>query len=601
MFRSPKYRRRSAFVSLLLIFCVSLPATAREEPPAPEPATGFHAKEPVVARNHMVVAAHPLAVEAGEWALAQGGNAVDAAIAVQLVLNLVEPQSSGIGGGAFMLFYDDSQNELFSYDGRETAPAAATPDMFLAADGEPVDFYEAVVGGKSVGVPGLLRMLELAHARHGKLEWELLFKPAIALAEEGFPVSPRLHALLKRDRFLAQQEPAHSYFYHADGTPRAVGERLANPQFVRVLRQIAREGADAFYHGPIAQDIVAAVQGHPSNPGQLTQSDLAQYQAKSRAPVCGPYRAFKVCGVPPPSSGGITLLQMLGILENFNIAALPPISVEAVHLISEVGRLAYADRNQYVADPDFVSVPVAQLLEPSYLEDRAALIAADDALGKAQPGELAGARLRRFGTGAALELPSTSQISIVDDAGNALSMTSTIENAFGSRVMVRGFLLNNELTDFSLDPKENGRPVANRIEPGKRPRSSMAPTIAFDRQGNVRIVVGSPGGASIINYVAKTLVGVIDWELDIQEAISLPNFGSQNGPTLLEEGTVLEALAEPLEALGHEVKITELNSGLHGITRIPFHWVGGADPRREGIARGDRMVTGKQRISVGSQ
>jgi gamma-glutamyltranspeptidase/glutathione hydrolase len=347
-----------SLLPLVLLLCLSFPAAARE--PAPEAATGFRQKAPVVAQTNMVVAAHPLAVQAGEWVLARGGNAIDAAIAVQLVLNLVEPQSSGIGGGAFMLYYDAAQEELFSYDGRETAPAAATPGMFLGEDGEPIDFYQAVVGGKSVGVPGLLRMLEMAHARHGELEWELLFAPAIKLAEEGFPISHRLHELLARDRFLPGQEAARRYFYRADGRPRAVGEILRNPQLAQVLRRVAVEGSEVFYQGEIARDIVAAVLSHPTNPGLLTLADLAGYRAIEREPVCGPYRAYLICGVPPPTSGGVTTLQMLGILEHFNLARLPPLSVEAVHLIAEAGRLAYADRDRYLADPAFVEVPAGR-------------------------------------------------------------------------------------------------------------------------------------------------------------------------------------------------------------------------------------------------
>ena len=581
--------------ALLLLLSINCNTYSREEigsspnfegRPAPERATGYLSKAPVVSRHSMIVAAHPQAVRAGQWVLNQGGNALDASIAVQMVLNLVEPQSSGIGGGGFMLFYDASNKRLHTFDGRETAPAGALPDMFMDENGQPVKFYQAVVGGKSVAVPGLLRMLEMAHRQHGKLRWSLLFQPAIELAEKGFPVSYRLHELLRQERFLAQSEPARTYFYNSDGSPKNEGEKIRNPQFARLLKQVARQGADAFYHGEVAKDIVAAVQSHSNHPGSLSITDLADYQAKTRNAVCAPYRAFKICGVPPPSSGGVTLLQMLGILEQFNMAALEPNSVEAVHLISEAGKIAYADRNHYLADPDFVQVPTFSLLEPAYLKQRAETLNFHRSLGKALPGLLSDDGSADFGTGEAIEFPSTTHISIVDSEGNAVSMTSTIENAFGSRIMVHGFLLNNEMTDFSFVPEKNGIPVANRIAPGKRPRSSMAPTIAFDRQGNVRIIIGSPGGAPIINYVAKTLIGVIDWEMDIQEAVSLPNFGSQNGPTLLEKGTVLEAHALSLKALGHEVQLSEMNSGLHGITRFPFHWVGGADPRREGVARG---------------
>jgi gamma-glutamyltranspeptidase / glutathione hydrolase len=579
---------------ILLVCAVVCSHLALAQDHAPELPSGWTAKTPIQARYDMVAAANPLAVAAGHQVLRRGGNAIDAAIAVQMVLNLVEPQSSGIGGGAFMLFHNAGSGSLTAYDGRETAPAAAKPDRFLDPEGEPLEFYDAVVGGRSVGVPGTLRMLELAHRQFGKLPWRVLFEPAIALALHGFAVSPRLHAAIAGERHLTQ-ERASAYFYNADGTPLATGQTLRNPAFAAALKRIAAGGADAFYKGEIAQDIVATVHSAPANPGDMTAADLAGYRAKVREPVCGRYRGYKVCGMPPPSSGGITVLQILGILEPYDMKALGAESLLSVHLFSEAGRLAYADRNQYLADPDFVRPPPG-LLDPAYLRERSALIRPDTSMGHAAPGvpviaeparKRAGA-WRSLGAATALEFPSTSHLSIVDRYGNALSMTTTIEDAFGSRLMTRsGFLLNNELTDFAFLPEEGGKPVANRIEAGKRPRSSMAPTIVYDARGKVIMVVGSPGGSAIINYVAKTLIGVLDWGLDPQAAIDLPNVGSRNGATELEEDTPAVALQPGLEALGHDTRVMEHTSGLQAIVRTRNGWIGGADPRREGTAEGD--------------
>jgi gamma-glutamyltranspeptidase/glutathione hydrolase len=553
--------------------------------PAPEPATGITPKALVTAPHFMVVAAHPLAARAGYDIIRRGGSALDAAIATELVLNLVEPQSSGIGGGGFMLHYSSRKKKLDAYDGRETAPAAARPERFLDSSGRPLEWPDAVVSGKSAGVPGLLRMLELAHRKHGKLRWAKLFAPAIGLAEKGFPISPRLHALLAADRYLAQDADARRYFYQPGGAARPAGAMLKNPEFAAVLKRVAAEGADAFYSGDIARDIVAAVRGHKRSPGDLAESDLAAYAAKERVPLCGAYRRWKICGMPPPSSGGFAVLQILGILERSDVRALRPDSVEEVHLFAEAGRLAYADRNFYIADPDFVAAPLAAFLDRNYLNARAKVIDPMRSMGQARAGRPAGAGA--FGRSEPLELPATSHVSIVDADGNAVAMTSSIEAAFGNRQMVRGFLLNNELTDFSWAPEEGGRPVANRVEGGKRPRSSMAPTLVFDDKGQLYMVIGSPGGHSIINYVARTLVSVLDWGMDIQQAIASPHAGSRNGPTELEQGTQLEQLAPALRQMGHVVRIRPETSGLHGIVRTPEGWAGGADPRREGVAIGD--------------
>jgi gamma-glutamyltranspeptidase/glutathione hydrolase len=549
-------------------------------------ATAGESRPPVHAQRQMVVAANPLAAAAGYEMLRRGGTAVDAAVAVQMVLTLVEPQSSGIGGGGFLLHYDAKAQDLTSYDGRETAPAAATPDMFLHADGTPMEFDEAVVGGLSVGVPGAVRLLELAHREHGRLPWAMLFEPAITLAEEGFAVSPRLHGLLADDEHLKRLPAAAAYFYQADGTPHPVGTTLRNPALAETLRLIVSEGASAFHQGRIARDVVAAVTTSPLQPGRMSLSDIEAYQAKEREPVCAPYRRWRVCGMGPPSSGGIAVLQMLRLLERFDLAAVAPDSAEAVHLFAQAGRLAFADRDRYVADPDKVTVPTGQLLAEPYLKERSKLIPVDRDRGKATAGEL------KQQSGWAVPVPqfepvSTSQISIVDAEGNAVSFTTTIEGPFGSRLFVDGFLLNNELTDFAFTPERDGQPVANRVEPGKRPRSSMAPTMVFDEQGRLVLVTGSPGGSSIIPYVAKTLIAVLDWKMDPQAAADLPNFGNRNGATELEKGSALEALAPALQAMGHEIKITTMTSGLALIAVTPEGLLGGADSRREGVAVGD--------------
>ena len=555
---------------------------------APEGNSGWTDKAPVIAKHWMVGAANPHAVEAGYRILQRGGNAVDAAIAVQLVLGLVEPQSSGLGGGAFLLLHDGKGNRLIAYDGRETAPAAAKPDRFMK-DGAPMAFHDAVVGGKSVGVPGTVRLLETVHKKHGRMPWAELFAPAIALAEQGFAVSPRLHALLAADRHITQVR-AREYFFGADGKPVPVGTLLKNPAYAETLRRIATGGADSFYRGEIARDIVDTANSQGTNPGDLTLADLAGYRVQVRAAICDTYRGFRVCGVPLPSSGGVTVLQMLKMLEPYDLRAMGPASFWSVHFFSEAGRLAFADRDVYEADPAFYTPP-SGLLDPAYLRERSALIKADSSMKSAAPGNPPERRVAQkkvaLGRGSALEFPSTSHISIVDKYGNALAMTTTIEDGFGSRLMTRGgFLLNNELTDFSFVPTDHGKPVANRVEGGKRPRSAMSPTIVYDKAGRVAIVTGSAGGSAIINYVAKTLVAIIDWDLDPQ-ALALPNFGSRNGPTELERNTGVAALEPKLRAIGAQVWIASQTSGGQAIVRAKSGWIGGADPRREGVVRGE--------------
>ena len=562
---------------------------------APEVATGYTDKSGWAAKKYMVAAANPLAVDAGYQMLKKGGSAIDAAIATQLVLCLVEPQSSGIGGGAFLMYYDGKRVQAF--DGRETAPMAADEHLFQHPDGTPLARAAGVVGGRSVGAPGVLRMLELAHRQHGKLAWKTLFAPAIRLSERGFAVSARLNGLLTWDKYLRNDPVAAKYFYDARMQPWPSGHILKNPALATTLREIARGGADAFYTGRIARDIAAKVAAHPTTPGTLTAQDIAAYRPKLRSPVCSDYRAWTVCGMPPPSSGGIAVAQMLGILETRDMRSLAPTNgvpgADAVHLFAEAGRLAYADRNRYAADTDFVPLPgrgVADLVDKRYLGQRAALIG-EKSIGVAAPGNPFSVEVA-WGQDSAIDKPSTSHLVVVDSGGAGLSMTSTVEDAFGARQMVDGFILNNQLTDFSFDSVDKDGPIANRVQAGKRPRSAMSPTIVFDKAtGKLVLALGSPGGPAIINYVAKVLVGTLDWGLNVQQAIALPNFGSRNGPTELEERRFPQATLDALKARGHAVRLTEQNSGLHAIERLSIHgedfWFGGADPRREGVARGD--------------
>ncbi len=564
-----------------LALAAGFPAFA--QPVQPEPATGTQARAATHARRFMVAAANPLAVEAGVEALRTGGSAVDAAIVVQMVLGLVEPQSSGIGGGAFLLHWARAEKRLRGYDGRETAPAAARPGRFLDASGAPLAPAEASASGRAVGVPGVLRMLEAAHRRHGRIAWAKLFDPAILLAEQGFPMSPRLHKLLEGERALRTDAAARALYYGDDDRPRPVGALIFNPEYAATLRAIAAFGADAFYTGAIAEDVVRAVAAHRRR-GDLSSEDLLRYHAVEREPVCGYYRARRICSMGPPA-GGVTVLQILGILERTPFHRAAPGSADALHLFSEAARLAYADRARYLADPAFVRQPVAGLLEFDYLESRAAKIG-ERSMAHAAPGTPRGAPAS-LGGDASAEPAGTSHLSIVDVRGDAVAMTSTIESAFGSRIMVRGFLLNNELTDFSHSAGSGSRTAANRVEPGKRPRSAMSPTFVFGRDGQLQAVLGSAGGPPIIAYVAKALVAMLDWGLDAQSAVALPNFGSRNGPTEIERGSDYEALAPALRERGHEVLLIDLTSGTQAIERVAGGWRGGADPRREGAAQGE--------------
>lgn len=553
----------------------------------------------------MAAAANSFASEAGREMLRAGGSSIDAAIAMQAVLTLVEPQASGIGGGALIMYWDGQRVQ--SYDGRETAPAGVTENLFLRSDGTPMTFSEGQIGGRSVGVPGVLRALELAHREHGKLPWSRLFKPAIELAEKGFPISPRLYTQIVADKFIPQSPVMARYFLTADGKAKAVGTILRNPALAETLSTIARDGARAVYEGSIASEIVQQVNAS-RNSGTLSLADLSGYRAVERSPICSDYQKWQVCGMPPPSSGGIAIAQMLGTLQalavkdpRYSLETLKPDVVtsaagsepnaDALHIIAEAGRLAYADRNLYVADSDFVPVNLKGLTDPRYLAMRANLIG-PKSMGKAEAGMPPGMTVALAPDRSPMRV-STSHVAAVDDFGGAISMTTTIEAYFGSHIMVRGFLLNNQLTDFSFQPSENGRPVANRVEAGKRPRSSMSPTLVFDKKsGQLVGVLGSPGGSQIIEYVSKALIGLLDWDMDVQAAINMPNFGSRNGPTEVEAGLVSPGLIQSLKDRGHEVAQIEMTSGTQAIMRRTrpdgsVVWAGGADPRREGVARGD--------------
>lgn len=559
-------------------------AAAADPRAAPEPATGTEVREPATAREFMVAAAHPEAARVGYEVLERGGTAADAMVAVQLMLNLVEPQSSGIGGGAFLLYWDAGEQRLYTFDGRETAPLEADEDYFLSDAGEPLPFWEALVGGRSVGVPGTLKLLETVHRRFGREPWADLVHPARDLARRGFEISPRLAQSIAaaQERELDRFEAARRYFFESDGRPKQAGTVLRNPAFADTLTRIARDGSRPFYEGGLAQRIVETVRGS-DNPGVMTLRDLERYTVKERDPVCVPYREFDVCGMGPPTSGGLTVGQIMGLLSHFDMAGRP--RREGVHLYLESARLAYADRARYMADSDFVSVPARGLLDAGYLKHRAALIDPERAMGEARPGSPPGYLQARFADTVQRERAGTSHFVIRDAEGNAVSMTTSIETGFGSRLMVGGFLLNNELTDFSFSPRFDGKPVANRVQGGKRPRSSMAPTIVF-KETKPHLLIGSPGGSRIINYVAQSLVAILDWGLDPQPALSLGHFVNRNGATELEQGTDAEAYRESLQALGHEVELSDHNSGLHAILIGDGELIGAADPRREGVALG---------------
>ena len=574
---------RTALFGLVLL---AAPALAQEAE-QPEIHTGFAEKQAVRATRFMIAAANPHAAEAGRDILRRGGAAVDAAIAAALVLGLVEPQASGPGGGGYLMHWSAGEKRIGTYDGRETAPAAVGPDFFLGGDGRPLDRAAVAMGGKAAGVPGQMRLFALAHAKHGRLPWKDLFRPAIALAERGFAVSPRLHKQMHHSRAKLKHPAARAYFLDPAGEAWPVGHVLVNKPLAAMLRTVAEGGADAFYAGPIAAGIADAVTNAPEQPSPMTPADLAAYEAKPRPPVCVSYRRHEVCGMGPSTTGGLTVAMLLRMLEPFDMAGLGANSPEAVHLFLEASKLAHADRNRYIADADFVPVP-AGLLDPGYLAARAGLIRADAAIAKPEAGEPSMKKAMRHAPDDAPEAPSTTHLAVVDAAGNAASLTTSIGRAFGSGIFVQGFLLNGNLTSFAFRPESKGSPVANRAAAGKRPRSSMAPTLVFRRDGSLRLAVGSPGGTHIIGYVAQALVAVLDWNMDIQAAVSMPHFAARTARAELEKDTAAVRLRDPLQAKGHKVSIIHLTSGLHGIEIMPDGTlIGAADPRREGVALGE--------------
>ena len=576
-----------AIATCLFATVFALPVLAAEAV-NPELPTGRGALRGGATKSYMVAAATSYAAEAGASIIKAGGNAVDAAVAVELVLTMTEPQSSGVGGGGFMLFWDQAQKQMHMYDGREKAPAAAIEKRFFRPDGALMGRIEAIVGGKSVGVPGVMRMLELAHRKNGKLPWAKLFEPAIKIADEGFPMGARLNYILNNDKYLPLWEPTKSFFYAADGKAKPVGTMMKNPEFAVVLRRMAAEGTKALYTGQIAADVVKTVTTAARNASDMTVADMAAYEAKERDPICGKYRDKKVCTISPPSSGGISVLQTLGMLERFDMATLGPESVAAYNAIAEAGRLALADRAMYVADPDFFPTPVKDLIAPTYIAERSKLIDPRTRMKDAPAGQLPVRKAMNLFAAESPEIPATTHFSIVDKQGNAVSMTATIESGFGSKLMSNGFMLNNELTDFSYDDIAQGRTVANRVQGSKRPRSAMSPTLIFDKDGKLEIVIGSPGGPAIPAYVAKTIVALVDWKLAPAEAVGTANIVSSDSSLNLEEGTFLEKQAQAFSALGHNVRVDSSGSGLHAIRIMPDGTLmGGADPRREGAVKGE--------------
>jgi len=567
--------------SLILFYLNPLAQSITEM--SPEPSSQLTNKKMVFARQQMVVSANPYISEAGNMILAQGGNAVDAAIATALMVSLVEPQSGGIGGGGFILYLNPKENILTSIDARETSSNTTKENQFLDSNDKPLNYGQAVFLGTSVGVPSLLKGLALLHQKYGSLEWNKLFLPTIRLAKEGFFISPRLHTLIVKDPFLLKNINASRYFFDKDLNPLPIGYLLKNPELAKVLEEVSIYGVAKFYEGEIAKDITRAVKQHQTS-GGLNEDDLKQYQAVERKVVCGPYRSWKICGMAPPSSGGITLISMLGILQNFSLNQLN--ELDYVHYLSEAGRLAYADRDMHIADPDFIQIPIDSLIDPKYTKERSHLISIKKSMVKAKPGNLNQLPVQ-LGSDSSSELPATSHISIVDKNGQAVSMTISVASAFGSRIMTNGFFLNNEMTDFSFKSKENQQLIANRIEPTKRPRSSMSPTFVFDEQQRLVMTLGSAGGPSIINYVAKTITAVLDRNLNIQEAIDYPNIGSRNQETELEKESFVAQFAQELQLRGHPLLIREMNSGTQGIFINRDGLWGGVDGRREGIAIGN--------------
>ncbi len=581
-----------SLISGLFLISANTQASQAVDSVAPEYSSGRQHKSLVTAKEWMVTAANPLATQAGADILAKGGNAIDAMVTVQLMLGLVEPQSSGIGGGAFLVYWDAKKQQLTTYDGRETAPLDATPRLFQDANGEPLTFYDAVVGGRSVGTPGTVQLMWDTHQKYGRLEWAKLIEPVIEVAQQGFEISPRLATLIAKDATrLSRFAATKNYFFNADGSPKTAGTLLKNPHYAATLNAIAKEGAAAFYQGQIAADIINTVQQAAGNPGVLAQKDFDAYSVRQRQPVCSAYYSFNVCGMGPPSSGALTVGQILSVTEQFDLKSRGAESAQSWQLIADASRLAFADRAMYMADEDFVPVPTQGLLDRDYLKQRAQLIKPGKALKSVNAGSPSWHYAHCATTACkrsqdeSIELPSTSHFNVVDKEGNVVSITGSVENVFGSRLMVNGFLLNNQLTDFSFRTHKDGKPIANRLEPGKRPRSSMAPTIIM-KNGKPYMAIGSPGGSRIIGYVAQAIIAHTQWGMNIQQAISQPHILNRFGTLDIEQGTYAESWQPEFEKMGFKVNVRDLNSGLHAILIQNGQLQGAADPRREGVAIG---------------
>jgi len=572
------------FLTLFAALVLPIGALPAKAPPKPAVTTG------------LVSAADPRAAAAGAAILKQGGSAADAAIAMMLVLNVVEPQSSGIGGGGFMVHHDAKTGRTATFDGREKAPAAADGHWFYVG-GQPLQHNQAVPGGRSVGVPGNLRMMALAHARYGRLPWAALFQPAIKLARDGYTVSPRLHMIITQWGGAILSDWGRHHFFNADGSPLAVGAVLKDPEQAALFEKIAAQGPDYFYKGEPGQKLVAAVNNAPRNASRMTMADLAAYQAKERAPICGTYRVYRVCGMGGPSSGGLTVLLILKQIERFDLAKLGKDSPVAWHLIAESERLAYADRDAFMGDSDFVSVPAKGLLDPAYIARRSALISPTATMANPVAGNPTGAPPCTAPT--AIPEHGTTDMAAVDAQGNVSEVTSTIESVFGSGLTVDGIMLNNELTDFDIVPEKNDCLAANRVQAGKRPRSSMAPTIVYGPDGKVRIAIGAAGGSTIIAQVAKALIGVIDWHMSAQDAIGMGLIYAPGPGGAVEQGTQLEAMLPALAGLGEHLRVAPMGLKANAVEQVGGRWRGAADPRSEGVAMDVKgVMSGPNRVGM---
>jgi len=579
-----KYLIHHLSVILLLITSLSISAQQVTDLIAPESGTSKQEKNSVIAKDYIAVTAHPLASQAAYEVLKQGGNAIDAMVTAQTVLGLVEPQSSGLGGGAFLVYYDAKSKRLTTFDGRETAPLKTPNDLFLTKDKTPLAFFEAVVGGRSVGTPGTVKLLWNTHQKYGQLDWSKLLSPAQSIATNGFKVSPRLAGAIEADSARLLSDDTTANYFLPGGQALKAGHSLKNHAYANTIKLLSAKGGDYFYSSKFSSAISSKVQ-QSSNPGHLSTQDFEQYKVIERSPTCSTYRQYNICGMGPPSSGAITVSQTLGILENTRINEMSADTAKTWHIISEASRLAFADRGLYIADPDFVNLP-SGLLSKTYLKNRAKLINQNTSSKTITAGQPPALTAYQFQQGRSPEQDSTSHFVIVDREGNIVSMTSTIENGFGSRLMVNGFLLNNELTDFSFAPTKNGNQIANRVEAGKRPRSSMAPTIVF-KNDQPYLAIGSPGGSRIINYVTNSLIALLDWGFPLQAALDMPHIVNRFGTMDVETNSKAIALANEFKTLGYKVSERDLNSGLHAVMFTENGMIGAADNRREGIALGD--------------